>query len=235
MRHRTILPGEQASTSRRLRLVVAPLVLLALAAGVWGVVHAAGAGADRAVFQDVSLAEWPIDQSGSSEVSWGTPDVLTQHDAPSSAAFAALLTPALPDGAVLLQHSHLSSPDGLQLDEAWYQLPDGAVLLVSRNCVGPDYSVPIDALLMGRPGGVEHWEGGIPAIVSSAPDFVEIKAALDDWIITLVAQRGPVWFGEGEPPPGFFQEGRQGVVPEIAELRSLAQQIIRTEGVLHTP
>jgi hypothetical protein len=155
--------------------------------------------------------------------------------APSSAAFAALLAPLMPDGAVLSQHSHLSSPDGFQLDEAWYQLPDGAVLLVSRNYAGPDYSIPADAVLMGRPGGVEYWEDGIQAIVSSTPDVVEIRVALDDWIITLAAQPGPVWFGEGEPPPGFFQEGRRGVIPEIAELRSLAQQIIRTEGVLDTP
>ena len=84
MRHRPISLGEQASTSRRLRLVVAPLVLLALAVGVWAVVHATRAGADRAVFQDVSLADWLVDQSapsGSSEGSSGPPDVLTETGA----------------------------------------------------------------------------------------------------------------------------------------------------------
>ena len=238
MRHGTISLGEQASTSRRLRLVVAPLVLLALAAGVWGVIQAARAGADRAVFQDVSLADWLVDQSGPSGSQEGLsdpPGVFTETGAPSSAAFAALLSPVMPDGAVLLQHSHLSSPDGLRLDEAWYQLPGGAVLLVSRNYVGPDFSIPVGGVLMGRAGGVEYWEDGVQAIVSSDTHFAEITAAVDEWIIALAAQEGPVWFGEGEPPPGFFQEGRRGVVPGIAELRSLTQQIIRTEGVLHSP
>ncbi|MBN2113232.1 MAG: hypothetical protein JW785_03795 [Acidimicrobiia bacterium] len=227
----TAMPGSESPRRSRLPLAVAALVVVA--AVVVGVVQAGDVGARRAVFEDDSVSDYLANEDNRPEVAEvQSGPLVVEARAAGSAAFAALLTPFVPDGAVLSHNAHLTAGDGFEADEAWFELADGAVLLISRSYVGSDYHMPSAAALMGRSGGVEYWDNGIEAAVSATPYFAEIKAYVDGWLLTIAAQEGPVWFGEGEPPSGFFKEGRRGVVPDLSILRALARKIVDSESIL---
>lgn len=198
--------------------------LLVVGAVGWLVaVAGSGAEADRPVFFEGGLADVP-QPSEVSPLSDVDP-VFTQGG--RSDLFAELVAPLMMDGAVLVHAQGLHDPRLGVVDDAWFEMPDGAVVLVSRQYVGSDFSAPLDLVFMGREGWVEDWGDGVEAAISTSLRFAEVNVVAGEWMLSVVAQSGPVWFGEGDPPAGFLAGDREGgeILP-VDDLRSVAQLVV---------
>lgn len=195
-------------------LVVGVTIGLVAAVGSW-------AEADRPNFFEGGLEEVPPPE----DLALGSFDpVFTQGQ--RSEQFAALVAPLVTEGAQLVHTQELSDSGSRGVDDAWFEMPDGAVVLVSRQYVGPGFSAPLDLVFMGRDGAVEDWGNGVEVAISTTPHFAELNVVAGEWMLSIVAQEGPVWFGEGDPPRGFLTEGRRGEIPSLDDLRAVARRIL---------
>jgi hypothetical protein len=207
--------GQVVGTAVVALLVVGVTIGLVVAAGTW-------AEADRPIFFEGGLADVPPPESP--VLASNADPVFTQGQ--RSEQFAALVAPLMTEGAELVHTQELRGAGPGGVDDAWFEMPDGAVVLVSRQYVGSDFSAPLDLVFMGRDGSVEDWGNGVEVAISTTLHFAELNVVAGEWMLSIVAQEGPVWFGEGDPPRGFSTEGRRGEVPPLDDLRAVARRIL---------
>ena len=136
-----------------------------------------------------------------------SPEPVVTPGGPRSVQLKELADGAVPIDARLIyaaDHDSVDLAETFYGEEVAYELANGTVLTILRQFFPEDDSIPAEAILLGKPGRVETWSGGVEAVIVEHPEHPQVVMITGTSLFNVHAQAGPVWFGDGVPPSGFY-------------------------------
>ena len=158
-----------------------------------------------------------------------SPEPVVTPGGPRSVQLKELADGAVPIDARLIyaaDHDSVDLAETFEGETVAYELANGTVLTIRRQFFPEDRSIPAEAILLGKPGRVETWSGGVEAVIVEHPEHPQVVMITGTSLFNVNAQAGPVWFGDGVLPPSGFYNGKLVRDISVDVVETVARQLI---------